>query len=299
MWLLAKTSEHFPKFFFIAVDRELLFFFLKAHSFGKLTLKSAFTFYDIVRSHHHVNSTCKVGRNLHFLNCHSLVAESPHNYVSNKGLEVMQDSNHKIIIPPIYAELYLQNIFMHIVSSGTQVHLVRWLPLSPQKRELRFREVEAQRTSTIIKTELGLHARILRSDTVFLPHGLALQHQENKLCKRFCDWFILSCLLEEVAVRFEDSRFSSLLVNCVIPGRPLLSVHPFSQLQKEGLKDSYSSPQSETVLTRTCDWPEYSISLLGLLPMIFLHAVRGTAFSLYCGMRSSSALQWQPVKLFT
>ena len=133
MWLLAKTSEHFPKFFFIAVDRELLFFFLKAHSFGKLTLKSAFTFYDIVRSHHHVNSTCKVGRNLHFLNCHSLVAESPHNYVSNKGLEVMQDSNHKIIIPPIYAELYLQNIFMHIVSSGTQVHLVRWLPLSPQE----------------------------------------------------------------------------------------------------------------------------------------------------------------------
>ena len=261
MWLLAKTSEHFPKFFFIAVDRELLFFFLIAHSFGKLTLKSAFTFYDIVRSHHHqVNSTCKVRRNLHFLNCHSLVAESPHNYVSNKGLEVMQDSNHKIIIPPIYAELYLQTIFTHIVSSGTQVHLVRWLPLSPQKRELRFREVEAQGTSTIIKTELGLHARILRSDTVFLPHGLALQHQENKLCKRFCDWFILSCLLEEVAVRFEDSRFSSLLVNCVIPGRPLLSVHPFSQLQKEGLKDSYSSPHSETVLTRTCDWPEYSIS---------------------------------------
>lgn len=111
MWRLAKTSEHFPKFFFIAVEREF-FFFLKAHSFGKLTLKSAFTFYDIVRSYHQVNSTCKVGRNLHF-NCHSLEAESPHNYVSNKGLEVMQDSNHKIIIPSIYTELYLQTIFTH------------------------------------------------------------------------------------------------------------------------------------------------------------------------------------------
>lgn len=94
----------------------------------------------------------------------------------------------KIIRPPIYVELDdLRSIFTHTASFDTQIHLVRWLPPIPRMRKLRPREVDRVTDSL---REGALTLRLPWLWLHFSHYGLALLHQEDKLCKKILDRLI-------------------------------------------------------------------------------------------------------------